>query len=204
MSEEKGSTFTPARRSSLVAVVLTALTLLVACRAAGPTVEVSPHEIEMARNALQPFKEQLVDALTSALQEGGHENAIAVCREKAPLIARELSVGGIRMGRTSHRLRNPDNAPEPWMEPLLEAYLEDPQNPVPRAVRLDDATIGYVEPIYTLSFCLSCHGPSIEPALQQKILSLYPEDRATGFRMNDLRGLFWVTMPGDAGAASDV
>ena len=154
--------------------------------------------MEKARNALQPLKEQLVDALTGALEEGGPENAIAVCRDEAPRIAAELSVGGVRMGRTSHKLRNPDNAPQPWVEPLLATYLEDPENPEPRAVRLDNSTIGYVEPIYAMSFCLSCHGPSIEPALQETIRSLYPEDQATGFRMNELRGLFWVTLPIEA------
>jgi len=158
--------------------------------------------MERAKNAIQPLKEQLVDALTGALQEGSPETAIAICREKAPQIAAELSVDGVRMGRTSHKLRNPDNAPEPWVQPLLAAYLEDPENPKPRAVRLDDSTIGYVEPIYAMSFCLSCHGPSIEPNLQETIQSLYPEDQATGFRMNDVRGLFWLTMP--SGASKDI
>ena len=46
-----------------------------------------------------------------------------------------------------------------------------------------------------MPFCLSCHGPSLEPGLQATIESLYPDDQATGFRANDLRGLFWVTLP---------
>ncbi len=189
--------------SILCGSVLVAALFLASCQAAQPTAEVSPQEMERAKNALQPFKEQLVDALTGALQEGDPESAISVCREKAPQIAAELSVDGIRMGRTSHRLRNPDNAPEPWVEPLLAAYLEDPENPQPRAVRLDESTIGYVEPIYAMSFCLSCHGPSIEPDLLETIRSLYPEDQATDFRMHDVRGLFWVTLPSDTGTETD-
>jgi hypothetical protein len=166
---------------------------LAACRQ--EPAEVSPQDLERAQAALQPFKEKLVEALMGAINEGGAENAIAVCRERAPAIAAELSVGGVQMGRPSHRVRNPANAPRPWMEPLLAAYLEEPTNTKARAVRLDDATFGYVEPIYVMSFCLSCHGPSIEPGLQETIRSLYPEDQATGFHMNELRGLFWVTMP---------
>jgi hypothetical protein len=156
---------------------------------------VAPADVERARAALVPFKEQLVDALTGALQEGSPESAIAVCRERAPQIAAELSVAGVRMGRTSHKTRNPANDPEPWIEPLLAAYLEDPENTRPRAVRIGESTFGYVEPIYVMHFCLSCHGPSVEPALLETIRSLYPQDRATGFRANELRGLFWVTMP---------
>jgi len=203
MSEKKSPRIRRARVSILCGTILGVALLLAGCQAAQTTTEVSPQEMERAKNTLQPLKEQLVDALTGALQEGDAESAIAVCREIAPQIAAELSVDGVRMGRTSHRLRNPDNAPEPWIEPLLAAYLEDPENPKPRAVRLDDSTIGYVEPIYAMSFCLSCHGPSIEPALNETILSLYPEDQATDFRMNDLRGLFWVTMPSDANGETD-
>lgn len=196
-SRDKRAHFTILSRSVLVATIL-----LVGCQAAQPTAEVSPQEMEQAKNALQPLKDQLVDALTGALEEGGPDTAIAICRDQAPRIAAELSVNGIRMGRTSHRLRNPANAPESWVEPLLAAYLEDPENTQPRAVRLDDSTIGYVEPIYAMSFCLSCHGPSIEPALQETIQTLYPDDQATGFRMHDVRGLFWVTLPSEAGPGS--
>lgn len=203
MSGKRSSRSIRAQCSTFCGLVLTTAVLIVGCQASEPTTEVSPQEMERAKNALQPLKEQLVDALTGALQEGGPENAIVVCRDKAPQIAAELSVEGVRMGRTSHRLRNPDNAPQPWVEPLLAAYLEDPENPEPRAVRLDDSTIGYVEPIYAASFCLSCHGPSIEAGLKKEILSLYPEDQATGFRMNDVRGLFWVTLPSGGAGETD-
>jgi hypothetical protein len=203
MSRRRSSMARRDRLSVRCGLVLTCAMLLTGCQRAEQAAEVSAQEMEQAKNALQPLKEQLVDALTGALQEGGPESAIAVCRDKAPQIAAELSVDGVRMGRTSHKLRNPDNAPQPWVEPLLAAYLEDPENPKPRAVRLDDSTIGYVEPIYAMSFCLSCHGPSIEPALQETIRSLYPEDQATGFHMNDVRGLFWVTLPSHAGTETD-
>ncbi len=203
MSGKQSSTNRRAHFSMLYGSVLAIALLVVGCQAPQPTTEVSPAEMERAKTTLQPLKEQLVDALTGALQEGDPESAIAVCRDRAPQIAAELSVGGVRMGRTSHKLRNPANAPEPWVEPLLAAYLEDPENPQPRAVRLDDSTIGYVEPIYAMSFCLSCHGPSLEPALHETIQSLYPEDQATGFHMNDVRGLFWVTLPSDPGAGAD-
>ena len=161
--------------------------------------EVPAAEIERAQAKLQPFKGELLDALMTSLEEGP-ENAIAVCRERAPEIATALSVGGVTMGRTSHRLRNPANAPPAWVEPLLAAYVEDPAREEPAAVRVDEATIGYVEPIRAVSFCVSCHGPMVEPQLLETIRSLYPDDEATGFRTGDLRGLFWLTMPADDGA----
>ena len=174
-------------------IVVGGLIAVLACSQPAP--QVSEVELSRAQSTLAPLKEQLVDALTGALEEGGPTNAIHICRDRAPEIAAELSVGGVRMGRTSHKLRNPDNAPEPWVEPLLQAYLENPTDTRPRAVYIDDSTIGYVEPIYVMSFCLICHGPSIEPDLLAEIDSVYPEDQATGFKANELRGLFWVALP---------
>ena len=181
------------RRISVPVLVAIAL-LTVACQF-GTEESVSVADLERAQATLAPFKEQLVDALMGALNEGSPESAIHVCRDRAPEIAAQLSVNGVRMGRTSHKTRNPGNAPESWVEPLLAAYLENPTHTTPRAVFIDDATLGYVEPIYVMPFCLSCHGPAIEPALLEEIQSIYPQDQATGFKANDLRGLFWVTLP---------
>lgn len=184
----------PSRHCLLSLCALAALLLpALGCQSAGEPV--SQAEMDRAQETLAPFKEELVDALMGTLQDASPGEAIHVCREKAPEIAAQLSVNGVRMGRTSHKTRNPANAPEPWVEPLLAAYLEEPTNTKPRAVFIDKATLGYVEPIYVMSFCLSCHGPSLEPELEATIQSLYPDDEATGFKADDLRGLFWVTLP---------
>ena len=179
------------RQISMVVLVIMILTQ--AC-GSGPE-PVSQADMDRAQSTLVPFKEQLVDALMGTLQEGSPEEAIHICREKAPEIDAQLSVNGVHMGRTSHKTRNPDNAPEPWVEPLMAEYLANPTDTGPRAVYVDDTTLGYVEPIYVMSFCLSCHGSSVEPALLEQIQSVYPQDQATGFKADDLRGLFWVTLP---------
>ena len=46
--------------------------------------------------------------------------------------------------------------------------------------------------------CLQCHGSpekDIAPATMAAIKKLYPEDKATGFQLGDLRGLWRVTFP---------
>jgi hypothetical protein len=40
--------------------------------------------------------------------------------------------------------------------------------------------------------CLVCHGESIAPAIAKTIGERYPADRATGFRLGDLRGIVVV------------
>jgi hypothetical protein len=46
--------------------------------------------------------------------------------------------------------------------------------------------------------CLVCHGDpqtQIAEATLAKINDLYPEDKATGFAMNDFRGAWKITFP---------
>lgn len=148
---------------------------------------------ERARAALAPLKNGLRAALQEALAEGP-EHAIRVCRVEAPAIAAAASREGVRVGRTSHRLRNPANAPEPWMEPLLEHYVSQPEDREPRLRDLGDGRFGYVEPIDTQAPCLTCHGAVIAPEVAARLAELYPEDRATGFAVGELRGLFWAVV----------
>lgn len=140
---------------------------------------------------LLPFKQQLQGALREGLARGPAE-AIQVCRLQAPDLARASGAPGVTVGRTSHRLRNPDNAPRPWTEPLLAAYAASEAGTTARVVRLADGGTGYVEPIYIQPICLQCHGETLAPEIVAKLEDLYPEDRATEFRGGDFRGLFWV------------
>ena len=66
------------------------------------------------------------------------------------------------------------------------------------AVPLPDNRWGYVEPITVQPLCLACHGSEIVPDVADRISELYPEDRATGFAVGDLRGVFWVEFPAAA------
>jgi len=143
---------------------------------------------------LVPFKQNLQQALKSGLAKGPIE-AIGACRLEAPKIAEQLSQDGVIVGRTSHRLRNPVNVSPDWVAPVLERYVESAGDRTPQLVDLPGDRVGYVEPIVTKALCLTCHGETLAPALASRIADLYPEDRATGFREGDLRGVFWVEYP---------
>jgi len=174
---------------------LAVVAVLTAC---ANTTPVSDADMTRAAGALQPLKRELRAALTGALEEGGPERAIEVCQLRAPEIARVAATRGAVLGRTSHRLRNPENAPEPWMSDFLGEYLANPGDNEPRAVRLASGEIGYVEPIRMKGICMRCHGDSIEPGVKDRLRALYPEDQATGFTRGELRGIFWVKLPADA------
>jgi hypothetical protein len=144
--------------------------------------------------ALQPFKMNLKAALTEGLAIG-EEAAIRACRLQAPELAAQASSSEVRVGRTSHKLRNRGNAPRRWMQAMLDVYLAAPDASTARVVRLESGGVGYVEPIHMQTLCLACHGEAVAPAVAARIEELYPEDQATGFSAGEFRGLFWAEFP---------
>lgn len=151
------------------------------------------HVDHQARGAelLAPFKMKLKGALMQGM-ESGPADAIGACRAEAPEIATSLSTDGVRMGRSSHKLRNPQNAPPDWLAPIIEGYASGAADLVPQLVGLDEGRNGYAEPIVVQPLCLTCHGETLHPDVAGRIAALYPEDEATGFAEGDFRGVFWV------------
>jgi hypothetical protein len=141
---------------------------------------------------LAPFKAELKSALMEGMKEGP-ATAIEVCREDAPGIAAALSVDGMLMGRSSHKLRNPDNAAPEWLAPIIDAYASSEGELAPVVVKLEDGRHGYAEPIRIQPLCLTCHGTAVHADVADRIEALYPDDQATGFSEGDFRGVFWVS-----------
>jgi len=132
--------------------------------------------------------------LTSALK-GPPNQAVETCQIKAPKIAKELSEGGIKVGRVSTRNRNPQNVPQPWM---LESIGKFQRGEIERpfvVIGAGPGKKGLLRPIQTVPMCLTCHGQNIAPTIKAKISQLYPRDRAVGYTVGDIRGFFWATWP---------
>jgi hypothetical protein len=140
------------------------------------------------------FKAELKAALQKGLRDGP-VNAISACNDRAPAISKALSLDGVQIGRTSHRLRNPDNVAPAWVNGVLRTYLETDAVWKPKTLKLDGGREGYVEPIVTQPLCLACHGETLAPDVASAIQRLYPTDQATGFKAGELRGVFWVDYP---------
>ncbi|UCF46744.1 MAG: DUF3365 domain-containing protein [Myxococcales bacterium] len=149
---------------------------------------------EAGAEAVLPFKKNLKEALVKGLEEGPTQ-AISACRVEAPKLAEAASTGGIKVGRTSQKLRNPNNASKLWMQSFLRVYETDPERREPGVVLIDDNTVGYVEPIFVQPLCVTCHGAELAPDLSAKLTELYPEDQATGYAAGDFRGIFWAELP---------
>ena len=134
------------------------------------------------------------------MKSDGPAKAIAVCSKEAGPMAKIIGKEqGVRIGRTSLKLRNPANTPPDWASQLANKTATEPQ-----FVKVDDNTIGALLPIKLQQKCLTCHGPvdSIATDVRSQLAALYPDDTATGFQEGDLRGWFWVEVPMNSQAST--
>ncbi|TPV58500.1 DUF3365 domain-containing protein [Aestuariibacter sp. GS-14] len=139
---------------------------------------------------------ELKQALQAAIKQGGLTEGIRVCKELAPQLAAKYSVNGWQVGRTSLKVRNPNNAPDGWETEALiamENALANGGAPMQAAQAHTGADLAewrYMQPIVTQAVCLNCHGAQLTPDVSQTLQVHYPEDQATGFEDGQLRGAF--------------
>lgn len=149
---------------------------------------------------MQQFGGALKGELQAAMKAGGPVNAIAVCNVKAPMIAEKVSAdSGWTVARSSHKLRNPKNAPDAYTAAAIDAFLarqaagESADGLVQTGIVTEDGqeVFRMVKAIPTGEVCLSCHGGAeVQPEVEAALARLYPEDAARGFGMGDMRGVF--------------
>jgi hypothetical protein len=140
----------------------------------------------------------LLAELSNEMRRGGAEGAVKVCHLEATAVTQHVArKQGLAAGRTSHRLRNPTNAPRPWAAPIVASHAGKPIEGVEGFVVDLGDRIGLLRPIGVGAPCTGCHGPreQLAPAVLKELADRYPGDEATGFKEGDLRGWFWVEVP---------
>lgn len=157
-----------------------------------------------SRPVVQEFASTLQGALGKALQEGGPVNAIETCNKVASRIAQEQSAKhGWDIGRTSLKTRNDANAPDAWEKQVLQSF-EERKAKDEDVAKMEHAEVvtedgkqyfRYMKAIPTGELCLKCHGTEIDPEVKAKLDELYPNDKARGFKLGDIRGAFTIKQP---------
>jgi hypothetical protein len=151
--------------------------------------------VARAEAAFQSLQKKLQARLVQSMAAGGPSAAIAVCRDDAPRLAAETAgETGLRLGRTSDRLRNPRNAAPPWASPHVQASAGSTAAGVQPVVVDLGRSVGVLVPIAVGSTCTRCHGPpdALSPEVRRMLSASYPADRAVGYREGDHRGYFWA------------
>lgn len=181
---------------------LTMIPVVLALAAVAPAQAESIDErVAASQAAIQDFAGTLQGHLMEAMQEGGPIEAISVCQQVAPQIAEDISAEtGWSVGRTSLKLRNPDNAPDAWERAVLEQFEErraagEPASDLAyhETVQEDgEEVFRFMRAIPTGGACLACHGSELGGDIQHALERLYPEDQAVGFSEGDVRGAFTI------------
>lgn len=164
---------------------------------------------QAARAAAGAFVQKLGGALKAELAKGGPDNAILVCRELAPQIAGEISrANGWQVTRVGTRVRNPMlGLPDAWESQVLADFAAR----AAKGEKYPDMTHGevvdiggarhyrFMKAIPVQEACLKCHGSAdqIPDSVKAKLAETYPHDRATGYKVGDLRGAVSIIQPLD-------
>jgi hypothetical protein len=138
--------------------------------------------------------------LKKKLQEGDLKGAIEFCATNGLSITHQLDekLGeNISIKRISMKNRNPENLPNDSEAKILYMLENSPQSIL---TRVSDGSYKLYKPVRVAKpVCLKCHGKGEDmPEVARKTIhSLYPQDRATGYSMGDLRGAVVVTIRGE-------
>lgn len=184
--------------------LLPLLLLAAACGRSAPTDEEVAAARRRGEEAAAALVSSLQQKLTEALSSGPPEQAIEICSRVAQEISRKVArEQGVSLRRTALRVRNANNAPDPWERAWMEAEVArlgaggeirlTPHGEV-RDAPGGGKELRLLRAIHTGTLCLACHGgeADISPATRAAISARYPEDRATGFAANDFRGALSV------------
>lgn len=136
---------------------------------------------------------RLSGRLQEVLKAQGPAAAMEVCHAEAPGFARAVGEAhGLRIGRTSWKLRNPGNAAPAWAQAAVAARQAEPSFQT-----TPEGGLHALFPIRLAEGCLRCHGEeaTLPAEVRQALRTHYPADQATGFKAGDLRGWFWVEVP---------
>lgn len=158
-------------------------------------------DVNQARDLAKQFVGQLLPELGAAMKEGGPVNALGVCQTKAPEIAQSLSdKSGWDVKRVSLKNRSANAEPDAWEIKVLTRFDQQ------RAEGADPTKMEYSEVVeqkgqktfrYMKAIaigegqpCLQCHGTKLNEDVKQRLEELYPHDKATGYKVGQVRGAF--------------
>ena len=162
--------------------------------------------LQEARGIPAKMVPKLLEVLQDEIDKGGHVQAISVCREKAPEMAKNLSAQlGWQIRRVSLKNRNPKAVPDAWERRVLEDFerrLAAGEKPT----SIDHGEVveengqkfyRYMKALPTQDLCLNCHGTPerLAPGVSARLKELYPDDKAVGYGLAEIRGAITAKKP---------
>lgn len=182
------------------------IALLLAGCASTPSAEQQASLAKESREAVNGLIKKLGGTLKEEIVAGGPANALAVCRDKAPMIAAAImEEKNVKIRRVTTQNRNPKSVPDAWESQVLEDFAqrlakgEKPETLEHYQVVKEDSgqTFRYMKGLVIQPVCLTCHGTpeNIPDDVKAKVTELYPQDKATGYSVGMLRGAVSLKKP---------
>lgn len=135
--------------------------------------------------------------LIKAISKKGTIGAIEFCNKKALALTDSISVMNNaaikRVSDNPRNLQNKANEEELGYIGYYKKLVAAGKEPQP-IVKRENGLVYFYYPITTNTMCLQCHGKpneQIKPATMTVLKSLYPADKAFGYDVNEVRGI-WV------------
>jgi len=161
--------------------------------------EVSEDQLNAMRTTSTDFMKELKGILVEQIQAGGVVQAVSVCSDTAQLLTNEFGVErGVFIKRVSVKNRNKNNYPDDFEKRTLNRFeLLKQNNELNNETEYyeiitegDYKYLRYLKPILVQAECLNCHGNQTDmmPEVNNLIAQAYPQDKATGYKVGDLRG----------------
>jgi len=196
------------RKERFLFSVWMATALAVVSVLASPAASMTEGEraLSKGRTAASTLSESLREKLVASLKDSGPEGAMTVCSYQAQALTREVGEKqGVRVGRTSLKLRNPKNAPDAWERQVLARLQEQavagnlPDEVFEPAVMDGKKVFRYAMPMKIAPACIGCHGnlSQVPAEVRRMLAERYPSDQATGYKLGELRGIVTAVVPSD-------
>lgn len=152
-----------------------------------------------AQQLTKTYMRTLKKTLQGSIIASGPAASIKVCSASTPAIEQSLiSQHNWHVARTSTRIRNPNNRPDPWERRVLQNFATKMEKGAPIKGLEEIAVVNfngkpafrYMKAIPVGNVCLTCHGRKISGSVATAINDHYPSDQAKGYRKGELRGAF--------------
>ncbi len=140
------------------------------------------------------MQHELLRNVAEAIREGGTDYAVAFCSTRAiPLTDSIAGLHGVSIQRLSDKNRNPYNGIRNRMDRTAWEKIKSAGTHFIEQGRSGE--VHYYKPIVMATpTCTKCHGSKTDilESTLETIIRKYPDDKATGYKLDDLRGMWKV------------
>jgi hypothetical protein len=149
--------------------------------------------VELGDSLTTTRQQLMLQRLLQASEKEGWGGALRYCHLAAETLAYYQSEN-LSLQRLAERYRNPKNKLQDSLDQAAFTYFQTTQSKTP-IVWKTSSEWRYYRPIYIMPTCLKCHGSKeeLDALALTEIRKHYPGDKASGFQMGDLRGLWRMT-----------